>query len=56
MKTLFTHLFSSLSNSRKRFLKALDNPIYHFIWNGKRDGIKRNTLVCDIEDVGLKMM
>ena len=53
---LFTHLFSSLPNPDKHFFKTLDNLIYKFIWNGKRDRIKRTTLVSDYMDGGLKMI
>ena len=44
MLSRITHLFLSLPNPCNRFIKDLTLLFYKFIWNGKRDKIKRTTL------------
>ena len=38
------------------FVKDVTTKMYKFIWNNKPDKIKRNTLIGNIKDGGLKMI
>ena len=38
------------------FQKNTKNKCVKFIWNGKPDKVKRNTLIGDFEKGGLKMI
>lgn len=38
------------------FVKDITSIMYNFIWSGKRDKIKRNTIISKIEFGGLKMI
>ena len=38
------------------FVKNVTSKMYKYIWNGKPDKIKRNTLIGNIEQGGLKMI
>ena len=40
----------------KESLQIFKNIIYKFIWNGKKDKIKRSTLVKEYTEGGLKMI
>jgi hypothetical protein len=37
-------------------LKKLEKQLFNFIWNGKRDFIKRKTLIGDIVEGGINMI
>jgi len=34
----------------------LNKTLYHFIWNGKIDRVKRDIIIKDLEEGGLKMI
>jgi exonuclease III len=53
---LFVQLFIALPNPDNNFFKQLNTMLYKFIWNGKRDKIKRTVLINDYKDGGLKMI
>ena len=48
------HLFTALPNLSETKLNHLNSMFFKFIWNGKSDKIKRNTLIGDFDLVGLK--
>ena len=50
------HLFSSLPNPSKKIIAEIESVFYQFIWNFKRDKIKRKTLIGSIENGGLNMI
>jgi hypothetical protein len=50
------HLLTSLPNLKQSLFNDLDKLFFYFIWDGKPEKIKRNTLVADFEDGGLKMI
>ena len=50
-----TYLFSVLPDPPKDILKTLQQKSFEFIWNNKRDKIKRNTVIKSYEDGGLNM-
>ena len=50
------HLLTSLPNLNQSRLNELNTMFFNFIWNGKSDRIKRNTLIGDISQGGLKMI
>ena len=56
MLSRITHLLLSLPNPCNRFIKDLTLLFYKFIWNGKRDKVKRATLCKSLEEGGLKMI
>ena len=37
------------------FIEQIDKDITHFVWNGKQSKIKRDTMISDIRNGGLKM-
>jgi hypothetical protein len=49
------HLFMSLPNLKQSMLNELNKLFFNFIWDGKTEKIKRNTLIGDIQEGGLKM-
>ena len=49
------HLFTSLPNIDPLKFNELNSIFYSFIWNGKSERIKRNTLIGDFLHGGLKM-
>ena len=53
---LFTHLFSALPSPDHLFFKQFNSLLYKFIWNGKRDKIRRNLLINEYKQGGLKMI
>ena len=55
MLSRITHPFLSLPNRCNRFIKDLTLLFYKFIWNGKRDKIKRTTLCKSLEEGGNKI-
>ena len=48
------HLFTSLPNLKQSLFNDLNKLFFNFIWDGKPEKIKRNTLIADFEDGGLK--
>jgi hypothetical protein len=38
------------------YKKEIESKCFKFIWNGKPDKVKRNTLIGDFEKGGLKMI
>ncbi len=50
------HLFRALPNPSEKFFKELDSMCYSFIWDKKPDKIKRNILISDYENGGIKML
>ena len=50
------HLFTALPNLSETKLNHLNSMFFKFIWNGKSDKIKRNTLIGDFDLGGLKMI
>ena len=47
--------FISMSQVSKNFEQELNKLLFSFIWNGKRERLKRDVLVRDIEKGGLNM-
>ena len=39
-----------------RVLKELSKSFFHFLWSGKGDKVKRNVMIGDYSDGGLKMI
>ena len=52
-KIIFT---SSLIPIPEQFLKDFKNMCYEFLWKGKRDKIKRSTVIAQMQDGGLGMI
>ena len=52
---IFTFIVSSYVFSEK-YKKEIESKCFKFIWNGKPDKVKRNTLIGDFEKGGLKMV
>jgi hypothetical protein len=52
---LFTFIFSSCVIPEK-YKKEIESKCFKFIWNGKPDKVKRNTLIGDFEKGELKMI
>jgi hypothetical protein len=50
------HLLTSLPNLEQALFNDLIKHFLNFIWDGKPEKIKRNTLIADFEDGGLKMI
>ena len=44
----FTYL-DSVTTIKKQNINELENEIYNFIWDGKRDKVKRLTLIADYD-------
>ena len=38
------------------FLDKINKMVYKFVWNNKPNKVKRNTIIADYEDGGLKML
>ena len=49
-------LFSSANKPPMQAIKELNEAFYHFLWDGKPDKIKRNIIINDYSDGGLKMI
>ena len=47
---------SSLPNPPKSTIDRIEKIMYSFIWDGKPDKIKRNTLIQNYEKRGIKMI
>ena len=52
---IFTFIVSSCVIPEK-YKKEIESKGFKFIWNGKPDKVKRNTLIGDFEKGGLKMI
>jgi hypothetical protein len=50
------HLLTSLPNLKQSLFNDLNKLFFNFIWDGKPEKIKRNTLKADFEDGGLNMI
>jgi hypothetical protein len=50
------HLFTSLPNLKQSMLNELNKLFFNFFWDGKAEKIKRNMLIEDIQEGGLKMI
>jgi hypothetical protein len=50
------HLLTSLPNLEQALFNDLNKLFLNFTWDGKPEKIKRNTLIADFEDGGLKMI
>ena len=50
------HLFTSLPNLKQSMLNELYKLFFNFIWDGKIEKNKRNTLIGDVQEGGLKMI
>ena len=48
--------FTSLSNPPSDIVQRLEKIMFNFIWDGKPDKIKRDILIQDYEQGGLKMI
>ena len=42
--------------SNDHYIKMIQNALFIFLWNGKKDKIKRSEMINDYEDGGLKML
>ena len=51
-----TYLFSVLPSPSSEIIKSLKQQSFEFIWNNKRDKIKRDTLIKPYEEGGLRMV
>ena len=52
---ILVQFFTVLSDSPNEFFKGLDKIIFHFIWAGKTDKIKRSVMINEYEKGGLKV-
>jgi hypothetical protein len=50
------HLLTSLPNLKQSLFIDLNKQFFNIIWDGKPEKIKRNTLIAEFEDGGLKMI
>ena len=51
-----THLLMNLPDPEESFLKEFNKLLYHFLWNGKNDKIRRSGMCQTYETGGLKMV
>ena len=49
------NVLSPLQTNHQAF-KELNEALYHFLWDGKPDKIKRNVIINEYNDGGLKMI
>ena len=59
IKALIIPIFTFIVSScviPKKYKKDIESKCFKFIWNGKPDKVKRNTLIGDFEKGGLKMI
>lgn len=52
----FNHIFMTLPNPDAIFIKKLNTVLFEFLWNSKIDKIKRNIVVKEFLEGGLKML
>jgi len=53
---ILVHPLSVLQHPSSESLKEIENIFFNFLWNGKRDRIKRDVLINDFSEGGLKMV
>jgi len=51
-----THILMALPNPSQDTIKSIDNIFYKFLWNNGPDKVKRNLLIQEYADGGLKMI
>ena len=51
-----THILISLPKPNDRLIKTLETSFFRYIWCGKKDKIKRSTMVQDYKNGGCKMI
>jgi hypothetical protein len=59
IKALIILIFTLIVSScviQEKYKKEIESKCFKFIWNGKPDNVKRNTLIGDFEKGGLKMI
>ena len=59
IKALITPIFTFIVSScviPEKYKKEIESKCFKFIWNGKPDKVKRNTLIGDFEKGGLNMI
>ena len=59
IKTLIISIFTFIVSScviPEKYKKQIESKCFKFIWNGKPDEVKRNTLIGDFEKSGLKII
>ena len=49
------YILSSLPTNQ-RVLEEINTPFFNFLWNGKGDKIKRNRMISDYSEGGLRMI
>ena len=47
---------AQIMETNKEIEKKIESIIYKFIWNNKKDKIKRTTMIGDYIDEGLKLI
>ena len=47
---------ASVTTMPEEIIHKIDKILYDFLWKGGRRFIKRNTLIGNVEDGGIKMM
>jgi hypothetical protein len=52
---ILTQVLSVLPNPPKETFIDIQNTLFRFLWNNKRDKIKRNVIMNDYEEGGLKL-
>ena len=52
----FNHLFISLPNPDEQFIKNLNSILFNYLWNSSNDKIKREVIIQQYADGGLKMV
>ena len=50
------YVLSSLTNPPQKTVKRIEKMMYNFLWDGKPEKIKRETLTSDYKNGGLKMI
>ena len=53
---ILTHVFTALPRPSNDFMKRLKSTLFHFIWNGKVDRVKRSSLCKQYHNSGMKMI
>jgi hypothetical protein len=53
---VLTHLLTSLPDPSAAIIKEIYNLFFKFIWNNRRDKIRRDTIMRDYEDGGHEMI
>ena len=50
------HIFIALPNPQDSFMKDLNKIFFDFLWNGKKDKIKRENIMRNYDEGGLRMI